>query len=124
MKISKREIQSIVRAIREEADIILNYDRADELDPLEDAWSGGENLTLPLDHSKATKGPAVHAEPEMLPPAGPVLNNESSRRIRVYRSKEDLGRSCLLPAIIYERYYDAYVSGNTEKALGLSLIHI
>jgi len=112
------------RIIREEADIILNYENADEIEAREDAWSGGENLSLPLDHSKATKGPAVTDAPEMLPPAEPVLNNESVRRIRVYRGQDDLGRSCMIPNIIYERYYDAYVSGHTEKALGILEEHL
>lgn len=120
MRVTRRQLR---RIIREEADIILNYENADELEAREDAWSGGENLSLPLDHSKAVKGPAVTDAPEMLAPAPPVLNNEN-RRIRVYRGEHDLGRSCVLPPIVYERYYNAYAAGNTEKALGILEEHL
>ena len=60
--------------------------------------------------------------PESLDNASPVLSNES--RLQVYRSQKDLGRSCKLPKIIYERYYDAYVSGNTETASNILEEHL
>ena len=120
MKISKRRLQQIIK--EEMSD--FNGELDTELETREDAFSGGDNLVLPIDHSKATKGPAVQAEPEMLPPAEPVLNNESVRRIRVYRGSNDLGKVCVLPALVYEHYYDAYVSGNTERALGILEEHL
>lgn len=120
-KISKRQLR---RIIREEADIIINYDSADEIDAREDAWDGGENLSLPIDHSKAGGGEEVHAEPEHLPDADPVLNNESLRTLYVYRGKNDLGRSYVMPRKIYEQYYDAYAFGRTDTAQGILEEHL
>jgi len=52
--------------ILEEADVIINYDTADELEPREDAWAGGENLSLDIDHSAAVKSDPVTASQEVL----------------------------------------------------------
>jgi len=112
-RISRNRLRQI---IREEADIIINYARAEELDPREEAWSGGENLTLPLDHSKAVKAPPVHAEPESLPDADPVLHKEGSQELQIYYTTTDRGFACVLPSRIYEQYYDTYVEGRLGKA--------
>jgi len=121
MKITKRQLS---RIIKEEAENLLDYENADEVEAVGGAWAGGDNLSLPLDHSKAVKGPEVTAEPETLPAAEPVLNNESLRRMQVYRGTNDRGRFCVIPSIIFERYYDAYVSGNTAKAQGILEEHL
>lgn len=49
MKVSKRAIQKI---IREEVDDILASEDLVDIEAKEDAWSGGENLAHPLDHSE------------------------------------------------------------------------
>ena len=41
--------------LNEEADVIINYENADELEPVEDAWAGGENLSNPIDHVDAAE---------------------------------------------------------------------
>jgi len=123
MKITKRQLR---RIILEEADM-LDADLPSEVEAIENVWGGCEdagNLVLPIDHSKATKSEPVTNRPEMLPSAEPVLNNESTRRIQVYRGQNDLGRSHRIPPIVYERYYDAYVSGNSGRASGILEEHL
>ena len=63
---AKVSISTLRRIIREEADIIINYDDASELEPRIDAWSGGDNLTLSIDHSKAGGSEEVTDSPETL----------------------------------------------------------
>ena len=114
------------RLIKEQADQ-LDVDKPSEVEPVEDVWAGDiegkdRNLVLPIDHSKATKSDPVTRGAETLPDAEPVLYSEGN--IQVYRGQNDLGRSHKLPAIIYERYYDAYVSGNTEAASGILEEHL
>ena len=121
MKTTKRQLRKI---IREEADIILNYENADELEPREDAWSGGDNLSEPIDHAKAVGAPEVQAEPEMLPNADPVLHNESLRTLYVYRGPDDLGSSYVIPNIVFEQYYDAYAFGRTDTAQSILEEHL
>lgn len=55
MKISKLRL---ARIIREEIESVLSNEHPSEVEPAEDAWAGGENIELPLDHVEATGGPA------------------------------------------------------------------
>jgi hypothetical protein len=113
MRITKRQLR---RIIKEETDTKKD---SDTVEPIEGVWGGdieGEDkyLVLPLDHSKVAKSEPVTDHVETLPNAEPVLNNEG--HIQIYRGQNDLGRAHRLPGIVYERYYDAYVSGHTDKA--------
>ena len=73
MKITKRYLRRIIKEFLEE-------EHPSDVEPVEDAWSGGDDLVLPIDHSKAVKSEPVTDHPEMLPHAEPVLSKEA--RIR------------------------------------------
>ena len=125
MKVTKRQLK---RIIREEA-AALEVESPVDVEAIEDVWGGDpegkdRNLVLPIDHSKATKGPPATREPEVLPVAEPVLNNESSNRLQVYRGKKDLGRSYRLPPIVFERYYNAYAAGHMGRATDILEEHL
>jgi|TARA_R110000824_G_scaffold63174_2_gene166466 hypothetical protein len=62
MRITKRQLRKIIR----EETATIDYDTADEVETKEDVWSGGDNLSLSLDHSKVVGSEAVTAEPEIL----------------------------------------------------------
>lgn len=66
------------KMIREEA-AIIDYGSPDEVEMTPDAWSGGDNLSLPIDHSKAVGGDAVTAEPEILS----ITESELRKTIRL-----------------------------------------
>jgi len=125
MKITKRQLR---RIIKEEAGM-LDVERPEDVGAVENVWGGDiegkdRNLVLPLDHSKATKGPEVTRSPEMLPSAEPVLSKESRGRLQVYRGKKDLGKSYKLPPIIFERYYNAYAAGRMRWATDILEEHL
>jgi len=106
---------------------MLELENTEEVEAIEGVWGGdiegeAKNLVLPLDHSKIAKSEPVTDHVETLPNAEPVLNNEG--RIQVYRGQNDLGRVHRLPGIVYERYYDAYVSGNTDTASVILEVHL
>ena len=61
MKITKSQLRKI---ISEEAEEMLDHDHPSEIDPVEDVFSGGENLVLSLDHSKIVGSEPVTASPE------------------------------------------------------------
>ena len=63
---SKLSISRLKKIIFEEADVIINYDDARELEPREDAWSGGENLSHSLDIPAVTGGLDTTTSPEIL----------------------------------------------------------
>ena len=46
----KMTINRLRRIISEEIDTILDNDRPEDVEAVEDAWSGGDNLELDLDH--------------------------------------------------------------------------
>ena len=119
-----KQKQQLMRIIREETGL-LDVEDPSEIEAVEDVWAGCDdagNLVLPIDHSKAVKSEPVTAHAEMLPEAPPVLSNEG--KIQVYRGKNDLGKTHRIPAIIFERYYDAYVSGYTDTASGILEEHL
>ena len=74
-KMTKRQLQ---RMIREEY-ATIDYDTTEEVEAKEDVWSGGENLALSLDHSKAGGSEAVTAEPEVLS----ITESELRKTIRM-----------------------------------------
>ncbi len=61
MRLTKSQLRKM---INEETEETLDHDHPSEIDPVEDAFSGGENLVLPLDHSKAVGSEAVTPAPE------------------------------------------------------------
>ena len=80
MKITNDELRKI---IREEAESMLDVEHPSEIEPVENVWGGdlegeGKNLEHPLDHANVHTGgdQEVQPEPEMLPSATPVMNNE------------------------------------------------
>lgn len=120
----KRKIRKKYRQIIREAGGSEYHD----IEPVEGVWSGDiegkdRNLSLSIDHSKAVKSEPVTRAPEMEPSAEPVLNNESAI-VQIYRGQNDRGKRYRIPGIIYERYYDAYVSGNTDMASGILEEHL
>lgn len=62
MKITKRQLQDIIREEKE----AIEYDTPEEVEALDDVWAGGENLSDDVDHSKEAGGEAVTPEPEVL----------------------------------------------------------
>jgi len=62
MRITKRQLK---RIIQEEIKDALDYETAADVEAVEDAFSGGENLHLSIDHSKAVGSDPVTAAPEM-----------------------------------------------------------
>ena len=73
MKVTTKQLRKIIREFLEE-------DHPSDIEPVEGAWAGGDDLVLPIDHSKAVKSDSVTDHPESLPDAEPVLSKES--RIR------------------------------------------
>ena len=63
---NKLSISRIKKIIAEEADDIINRDSVEELEPIEDAWSGGDNLAHPIDIADATGGLETVTSPEIL----------------------------------------------------------
>jgi len=62
LKITKRQLRQIIREEHE----IIDYDTPEEVEAKYDVWSGGENLSDEVDHSKEAGGEAVTSEPEVL----------------------------------------------------------
>ena len=54
MKISKQRLAVL---IREEIEAIISSEHPSDVELTDDAWAGGENIELPLDHVKAGGGP-------------------------------------------------------------------
>jgi len=114
------------RLLREQAE-----EENPDVEAVEGVWSGGPNLVIdgesdpgwdedsqkPSPREKEIVKTAVK-EPESSPPAAAVLNKESHHpgRLQVYRGSNDVGRTYKLPAIIFEHYFDAMVTGNVNRA--------
>lgn len=123
IQISRKRLQQIILEEIDESDrITLNYDRAEDVEPLEDVWSGGENITFPLLHSDATK--ETVREPESLADADPVLHKESAQSLQVYMTLKDRGFTHKLPSVVFEQYYDAYVEDSLDKARKILESHL
>ena len=73
MRITKRQLK---RIIQEEIKDALDYETAADVEAVEDAFSGGENIHLSIDHSKAVGSDPVTASQEMTDMVGDL--NESS----------------------------------------------
>lgn len=73
MNITDNQLRRIIREF-------LDGEQPSDIEADEDAWAGGNNLELPLDHSEAAESESVTEFPEKLLDAEPVLNKEA--RIR------------------------------------------
>lgn len=62
MKITRRQLRKIIR----EEYATIDYDFAEEVEATGDAWAGGDNLALSIDHSKAVGSEEVTTEQETL----------------------------------------------------------
>ena len=62
---SKINVKELTRILREEADI-SEIEHPSEIEAVEDGWSGGENLSLPIDIPSATGSEATVSSPETL----------------------------------------------------------
>ncbi len=63
LKISKKQLR---RIIKEEFDNMLSEPTPEDVVPVEDAWAGGEDLVMPIDHSEAGGSEPVTSFPETL----------------------------------------------------------
>ena len=62
MKITKRKLRQIIH----EEYALIDYDTAEEVEAVEDVWSGGENLNLDIDHPKSVGAEETTKAPEIL----------------------------------------------------------
>jgi len=113
----------IVEAVGDD-EVTTNVD----VEPVENAWSGDpeaedKNLVEPIDHSEAAGSEPATQNPESLDDAEPVLANESFG-LRIYYTKNGMGRSYALPKRLSEDYYNAYVAGNSRAARMLIEFHL
>ena len=56
----------IRRILKESDDVIIDEENLEDLEARVDAWSGGDNLALDIDHSEAAKSEPVTPSPETL----------------------------------------------------------
>jgi hypothetical protein len=75
MKLTQNQLRRVIREFLEE-------DFPSDVEAVEDAWAGGDDLVLPIDHSKAVKSDPVTDTPEMLPSAEPILSKEGKIRAK------------------------------------------
>ena len=75
MRVTRHQLRRIIREF-------LEAENPADVVPVEDAWAGGDDLVLPIDHSKAVKSEPVTDYSEMLPMAEPVLSKEGRIRIK------------------------------------------
>lgn len=61
----KIDINILTKILRENADV-SEIEHPSEIEAVEDGWSGGENLSLPLDIVKSTGGEETVTSPETL----------------------------------------------------------
>ena len=54
------------RLICEEIVTLLDAEETEEIEPVEDAWAGGENLECDIDHSEVSGGEPVTRNQEVL----------------------------------------------------------
>ena len=63
MKMSMKRFR---RLLMEEIQHVLDEERPEDVEPLEDLWAGGENVHLDIDHSEAGGGEAATVEHEVM----------------------------------------------------------
>ena len=78
MKLTQKQLRKM---ILEEVEDMLDHETPEEVEPVEDAWAGGEDLTLPIDHSEAGGGPEEEEGPGMTDIVGDVKLGESAKRL-------------------------------------------
>ena len=78
MKLTQNQLREM---ILEEVEDMLDHETPAEVEPVEDAWAGAEDLDLPIDHSKAGGGPAIEDGPGMTDIVGDVKLGESVKRL-------------------------------------------
>ena len=67
MKITKRQLKRIIKEEFEDlTDQYWDVETPAEVEPLEDAWAGGDDLVDPIDHSEAGGSEAVITEPGVM----------------------------------------------------------
>jgi hypothetical protein len=67
MKITKRQLRRIIKEEFEDlTDQYWDVETPAEVEPLEDAWAGGDDLVEPIDHSDAGGSEEVTPEPETM----------------------------------------------------------
>ena len=67
MKITKRQLRRIIKEEFEDlTDQYWDVDSPAEVEPVENAWAGGDDLVEPIDHSEAGGSAQVTPEPETL----------------------------------------------------------
>jgi len=78
MKLTQKHLREM---ILEEVEDMLDHETPAEVEPVEDAWAGGEDLDLPIDHLKAGGGPTIEDGPGMTDIVGDVKLGESAKRL-------------------------------------------
>lgn len=63
---NKQYTISELKKLMEEAGSMIDLDQPEEVEAIEDAWSGGENLSQAIDMSKAGGSEEVTSSPETL----------------------------------------------------------
>ena len=77
MKLTQKQLRKM---ILEEVEDMLDHETPEEVEPVEDAWAGGEDLTLPIDHSEAGGGPEEEEGP------GDYFTEEKNKQAGVQES--------------------------------------
>ena len=82
MKISKTHL---ARIIREEIECIISNEHPSEVEASKEAWAGGENIELPLDHVKA--GGGLEPDEADLLRVAEIVREELTRQYRPKKIK-------------------------------------
>ena len=83
MSTKSLKIFTLRKIIREKVSNILDVESVSELEPVEDSWSGGDNLEHPIDHAAITNKEETVTSPETLS----IVDDEG-----VFRVKESILR--------------------------------
>jgi hypothetical protein len=78
MKLTQKQLRKM---IVEEVDDMLDHETPEEVEPIEDAWAGGEDLALPLDHSAAAGGDVPEEDLRMSDIVGDMKLGESAKSL-------------------------------------------
>ena len=101
MKLTQKQLRKM---ILEEVENMLDHEFPDEVEAEEDAWAGGEDLDLPIDHLKAGGGPTIEDSPGMTDIVGDVKLGESAKRLSGFQFHK------LVHGLIQEAKTDAKVA--------------